>query len=191
MTRTLTLIAALGLLGGAFAEDKIPAHPYVKIETTEGNILMELDGKRAPFTVKHFLALVDDGYYDGLIFHRVIPDFMAQTGAYTPDMKSRESEGSIPNESGNGLENIRGTVAMARTAEPHSANAQFFINVNDNMSLNPRADRWGYAVFGYVIEGMEVVDKIVSVRTGPAGQFSQDVPMIPIVIKKLSRYEFE
>ena len=186
--RGLLLIALAGIAGAA---DKVPAHPYIQIETTEGTIRLELDGRRAPLTVAHFLKLVDSGYYDGTIFHRVIPDFMAQAGGYTPNMKSKEPEGSIPNESGNGLQNFRGTIAMARTNDPHSANAQFFINVNDNTSLDPRADRWGYAVFGYVIEGMDVVDKIATVRTGPAGKFRQDVPIVPIVIKKMARYEFE
>jgi len=190
-TTLLCLIPLMAATTLALAADKVPAHPHVQIETTEGTIRLELDGRRAPITVGHFLELVDSGYYDGTIFHRVIPGFMAQAGGYTPNMKSKEPEGNIPNESGNGLENLRGTVAMARTGDPHSANAQFFINVADNDALNPRPDRWGYAVFGYVIEGMDVVDKIVSVPTGPAGQFRSDVPVAPIVIKKMARFEFE
>ena len=180
----------------AMAADEVPAHPYVKIETTEGNIVLELDGKQAPLTVGHVLKLVDSGFYNGLIFHRVKPGFMAQGGGFTPGFKLKENDDTIPNESGNGLSNLRGTIAMARTGDPHSANSQFFINVsNENIRLDPNKNTvggsWGYTVFGYVIEGMEVVDKIVSVQTGPQGPFNSDVPLIPIVIKKMSRYTFE
>jgi len=192
-----TLMALILGLSCTFAlgADEVPAHPYVKIETTEGDVILELDGREAPITVSHFLNLVDSGFYDGLIFHRVIPDFMVQGGGYTPGIKLKESDGSIVNESGNGLTNIRGTIAMARTGDPHSANSQFFINVGNNVRLDPNKNTtgggWGYTVFGFVIEGMEVVDKIVSVQTGPQGQFRTDVPIIPIVIKKMSRYTFE
>ena len=185
-TLLLSCVAVVGL-----AQDKVPAHPYVMLETSEGNIVLELDGRRAPLTVSNFLQLVDGGYFDGTIFHRVIPGFMIQGGGYTPGLKLKEpDEGMIPNESGNGLRNLRGTIAMARKTDPHSAMAQFFINVADNSGLNPQADRWGYAVFGNVIQGMEVVDKIVSAERGPAGRFSADVPVVPIVINKASRYEF-
>jgi cyclophilin family peptidyl-prolyl cis-trans isomerase len=179
----------------AQAADPVPAHPYVKLETSEGNIVLELDGKQAPLTVGHFLGLVDSGFYDGLSFHRVIPGFMSQGGGFTPGLKRKEDDGTIPNESGNGLSNLRGTIAMARTGDPHSANSQFFINVADNQRLDPTKQafngRWGYTVFGQVIEGMEVVDKIVSVQTGPQGPFQSDVPVVPIIIKKASRYTFE
>lgn len=179
----------------AVAADSVPAHPYIQMETTEGNIILELDGKQAPITVAHVLKLVDSGFYDGLVFHRVIPGFMAQGGGFTPGLKLKESDESIPNESGNGMSNVRGTIAMARTGDPHSANSQFFINVANNDRLDPNKSStsasWGYTVFGFVIEGMEVVDKIVSVQTGPQGQFRSDVPMVPIVIKKMSRYAFE
>lgn len=171
--------------------DDVPAHPYIKFETTEGDIILELDGRRAPITVHNFLTLVDAGYFDNTIFHRVIADFMIQGGGYTPSMNLKEEENFIANESGNGLANGRGTISMARRSAPHTANAQFFINVKDNHALNPRPDRWGYTVFGNVIQGMEVVDAISKVRTGPAGEFSQDVPIVPIVIKTASRYEFE
>jgi cyclophilin family peptidyl-prolyl cis-trans isomerase len=177
------------------AADKVPAHAYVKLETSEGNIVLELSGRQAPLTVGHFLHLVDSGFYDGLIFHRVIPGFMAQGGGFTPGLKIKEDGRTIPNESGNGLSNVRGTIAMARTGDPHSANSQFFINVADNQRLDPKKDMirgsWGYTVFGQVIEGMDVVDKIVSVQTGPQGEFQKDVPVIPIIIKKASRYTFE
>lgn len=190
----VTLI--LGLVGSfAIAADDVPPHPYIQIVTTEGAIILELDGRQAPITVGHFLRLVDSGFYDGTIFHRVIPGFMAQAGGHTPDLKLKETADMIPNESGNGLSNVRGTVAMARTGNPHSANSQFFINVADNTRLDPNKDvsrgSWGYTVFGQVIEGMDVVDKIVSAQTGPAGPFPKDVPIIPIVIKKMSRYTFE
>ena len=186
----LGLTVTLGL-----AADEVPPHPYIEIVTTEGTIILELDGKQAPLTVGHILKLVDAGFYDGLIFHRVIPGFMAQTGAHTPDLTLKEDDVKVPNESGNGLSNVRGTVAMARTGDPHSANSQFFINVADNSRLDPGkklvGGTWGYTVFGSVIQGMEVVDKIVSVETGPQAHFAKNVPVIPIVIKEMSRYTFE
>jgi len=189
--KTFLKIALLVTLAmAANAADKVPAHPAIRIETTEGVILLELDGRRAPITVGHILQLVDSGFYDGTIFHRVIPGFMAQGGGFTPDLKIKKVNSTIVNESGNGLENLRGTIAMARQGYPHSANTQFFINVSDNTSLDPHPDRWGYTVFGNVIEGMEVVDKIVAVQTGPAGKFKSDVPVAPIIIKKMARFEF-
>ena len=186
----------LGLLSTfALAADEVPAHPYIKLETSEGDIVLELDGRQAPLTVGHFLKLVDSGFYGGLIFHRVIPGFMAQGGGYTPGLKLKEDDTTIPNESGNGLTNARGTIAMARTSDPHSANSQFFINVVDNTRLDPNKSKmggtWGYTVFGMVIEGMDVVDKIVNARTGPQGEFAKDVPVVPIIINKASRYTFE
>ncbi len=191
MKRTLCLAFLCAFAVSGLAQERVPAHPHVKLETTEGTIVLELDGRRAPLTVGNFLNLVDGGYFDGTVFHRVIPNFMIQGGGYTPDLKAKETGNPIPNESGNGLPNMRGTIAMARTSDPHSAQAQFFINVNDNDSLNPQPDRWGYAVFGYVIEGMEVADKIANVRTGPAGQFSRDVPVVPIVLNKASRVVYD
>ena len=186
ITLALTLASSLAL-----AADKVPAHPHILIETTMGDIKLELEGKLAPITVGHVLKLVDSGFYDGLIFHRVIPGFMAQGGGFTPGLERKEDDASIPNESGNGMSNVRGTVAMARTNDPHSANTQFFINVADNVRLDPGNNSWGYAVFGYVIEGMEIVDEIVSVRTGPQGKLRSDVPMVPIVIKKMSRVTYD
>jgi cyclophilin family peptidyl-prolyl cis-trans isomerase len=190
--RKIMITLALALASSlALAADKVPAHPHILIETTMGDIKLELEGKLAPITVGHFLKHVDSGFYDGLIFHRVIPGFMAQAGGFTPGLELKEDDASIPNESGNGMSNVRGTVAMARTNDPHSANTQFFINVADNVRLNPDNNRWGYAVFGYVIEGMEVVDEIVSVRTGPQGKLRSDVPMVPIVINKMSRVTYD
>ena len=176
----------------AMGQDRVPAHPYVKLETSEGDILLELDGRRAPITVANFLKLVDDGYFDNTIFHRVIPNFMIQGGGYTPSLTLKEPEDEgIFNESGNGLRNTPGTIAMARTSEPHTAKAQFFINVGNNTSLNPNPDDWGYAVFGIVIEGMDVVTRISEARTGPQGNLSRDVPQIPIIINKAARFTFE
>ncbi len=191
MKRLLLPLILLATTTVAVAQDKVPAHPYIKFETTEGDIVLELDGRRAPLTVGNFLELVDSGYFDGTVFHRVIPNFMIQGGGYTPGLKLKEPIDVIVNESGNGLRNSRGTIAMARQTDPHTAMAQFFINVKDNNSLNPARDHWGYAVFGFVIEGMDVVDTIANVRTGSQGEFSSDVPQIPILIKKASRYEFE
>ena len=185
-------ILALVLTGSlALAADKVPAHPHILVETTLGDIKLELEGKLAPITVGHFLELVDSGFYDGLIFHRVIPGFMVQGGGFTPGLERKEDDAAIPNESGNGMSNMRGTIAMARTSDPHSANTQFFINVVDNVNLNPGNNRWGYAVFGYVIEGMEVVDKIAAVKTGPQGKLRSDVPVVPVVIKKMSRVTYD
>ena len=190
--RKIMITLALALASSlALAADKVPAHPHILIETTMGDIKLELEGKLAPITVGHILKLVDSCFYDGLIFHRVIPGFMAQAGGYTPGLELKEDDARIPNESGNGMSNVRGTIAMARTNDPHSANTQFFINVADNVRLDPGTNRWGYAVFGYVIEGMEVVDEIVSVRTGPQGKLRSDVPMVPIVIKKMSRVTYD
>ncbi len=168
-----------------------PAHPYVEMITTEGRILIELDGRGSPYTVDHFLKLVDAGFYDGLIFHRVMPDFMIQSGGYTPGLDLREDAKTIPNESGNGRSNLRGTIAMARHTEPHTANSQFFINVVDNTRLDPGKNNWGYTVFGFVIEGMDVVDKIAAVETAKRSEAHTHVPVIPVVIKSLSRFEWE
>lgn len=191
MRETLCLICLAAFAAAGFAQDRIPAHPHIKLETTEGDIVIELDSRRAPVTVRNFLELVDGGYYDGTVFHRVIPNFMIQAGGFTRNLEPKEPGDFIVNESGNGLSNVRGTIAMARTADPHSAKAQFYINVNDNYSLDPQPDRWGYAVFGYVIEGMEVADAIANARTGPAGQFSKDVPVVPIVITRASRVVYD
>ena len=195
MKNTLLILLLTLSCTFACAADKVPAHPHIEVVTTEGTFKLELDGKAAPLTVANFLKLVDSGFYDGTVFHRIIPGFMAQGGGYTAGLKLKENDDSIPNESGNGLTNIRGTIAMARTADPHSANSQFFINVDNNVRLDPNKNTlggsWGYTVFGLVIEGMEVVDKIVAVRTGPQGEFRTDVPIVPIIIKKMSRYTFE
>jgi len=159
----------------------------VKLETSEGNIVLELDITRAPLSVLNFMKYVREGFYDGTIFHRVIKDFMIQGGGFTPELERKIPNAPILNEADNGLKNIRGTISMARTNDPHSATAQFFINVTDNPFLNhsgktPRG--WGYAVFGRVIKGMNVIDKIRNQRTGPNGPFRSDVPMKMILIHK-------
>jgi len=187
MRKTITALLLLAALQPGLAANDVPNHALVAIETTEGTIVIELDGRRAPVTVKNFLELVDSGYYEGLIFHRVIPDFMIQAGAFNRDLDKKEPDTTIFNESGNGLSNLSGTIAMARLQGPHTAMAQFFINVADNRSLDPKPERWGYAVFGYVVDGMDVVVKISKVRAGPAGRFSSDVPVVPIIIKKVTR----
>jgi cyclophilin family peptidyl-prolyl cis-trans isomerase len=161
-------------------------NPVVVIETSMGNIKVELFQDEAPITVKNFLQYVDDKHYDGTIFHRIIADFMIQGGGMTPEMKERNTRLPIKNESYNGLSNKRGTIAMARTGKPDSATAQFFINVKDNTQLDrPRspksAEDVGYCVFGKVIEGMDVVDRIRLVPT------SQDVPIEPVIIKSIRR----
>jgi len=177
------------------AANRVPAHPHIEVETTEGTFKLELDGKAAPLTVTNFLELVDSGFYDGTLFHRVIPGFMAQGGGYTPGFKEKQSAKTVPNESGNGLSNLRGTIAMARTGDPHSADSQFFINVANNVeTLDPVKHtirgRWGYTVFGYVIEGMEVVDTIVNAESATNGPGGAPTPIVPIVIKKMSRVTY-
>ena len=165
-------------------------NPIVLIETTMGNITIELDMQNAPNTSENFLAYVDDGYYVGTTFHRVIPNFMIQGGGITADMQDKPSKRApIKNEANNGLRNDRGTLAMARTGDPHSATSQFFINHKDNDFLNFTAETaqgWGYAVFGKVIDGMDVVDAIAQVPTGNKGGH-QNVPLEPITITATSR----
>ncbi len=163
--------------------------PVVVIETSMGNITVELWEEKAPVTVKNFLAYVDEGFFDGTVFHRVIKDFMIQGGGFTSDMKQKDTKGAIRNEARPELKNERGTIAMARTAVVHSATAQFFINVADNEFLDQKdktPQGFGYAVFGKVVEGMDVVDKIVHVKTTSSGPF-QDVPKEPVIIKSIKR----
>jgi len=161
------------------------AAPFVEMQTSMGTIVIELDSEKAPITVKNFLQYTKDGFYNGTIFHRVIDGFMIQGGGFTKDMGEKPTGAQIPNEAKNGLKNTRGTIAMARRAEPHSATAQFFINHKDNSALDyPSQDGWGYAVFGKVTQGLDVVDKIAKVRTGNRGMF-QDVPVEPVVIQSV------
>ena len=158
----------------------------VKLTTNHGDIVIELDAEKAPETVKNFLAYVEAGHYDNTIFHRVINGFMIQGGGFEPGMKQKATQAPVKNEANNGLKNEAGTIAMARTQDPHSATAQFFINVADNDFLNFKAENvqgWGYCVFGRVSEGMDVVNKIKGVKTGTSG-FHQDVPKEDVVIQR-------
>jgi peptidyl-prolyl cis-trans isomerase B (cyclophilin B) len=158
----------------------------VKLTTNFGAITLQLDAEKAPKTVENFLAYVADGHYDNTIFHRVIKGFMIQGGGFGPGMKEKDTRDPIDNEAANGLKNKRGAIAMARTGDPHSATAQFFINLVDNDFLDfkaPSGQGWGYCVFGEVIEGMDVVDQIKGVRTGNKG-FHQDVPVDDVIIEK-------
>ena len=160
----------------------------VLITTTVGPITLELDAENAPKTVENFLSYVTDGFYNGTIFHRVIDNFMIQGGGFCADMEQKETRAPVENEANNGLKNDRGTIAMARTQDPHSATAQFFINVQDNDFLNHTAENiqgWGYAVFGKVTDGEDVLDKIRCVQTG-SQMGHQDVPMEPIIIESIA-----
>ncbi|HKE93881.1 MAG TPA: peptidylprolyl isomerase [Povalibacter sp.] len=157
----------------------------VRVYTSAGSFLIELDAKRAPLTVANFLEYVRAGHYGGTLFHRVVANFVIQGGGYDEQYVEKPTRAGVPNESGNGLSNRRGTVGIARTSDPHSANAQFYINLADNPSLDPQSSRWGYAVFGKVIEGMSVVDQIGSVATGATGPFESDAPLKPVVIEKI------
>jgi len=154
----------------------------IKLTTNHGVITLELDAEKAPKSVANFIAYVEAGHYDNTIFHRVIDGFMIQGGGFEPGMKQKPVKAAIANEAGNGLKNKRGSVAMARTSDPHSATAQFFINVVDNGFLDfqaPSGNGWGYCVFGGVVEGMDVVDKIRAIKTGP-----QDVPKETVIIER-------
>lgn len=157
----------------------------VRMQTNKGNVVIELDVNRAPLSVANFLEYVRAGHYDGTIFHRVIGNFVAQGGGYDEKQVEKPVRATVPNESGNGLSNRRGTVAMARTGAPHSATAQFYINLADNVALDPQASRWGYAVFGRIVEGMDVIDAIGSVETGQVGTFKSDAPLKAVVIQKM------
>ncbi len=158
----------------------------IKLQTNHGTMSLELDAAKAPKTVENFLGYVRSGFYDGTIFHRVIDGFMIQGGGFEPGMKQKATKSPVQNEAANGLRNDAYTVAMARTSDPHSATAQFFINVADNGFLNhsaPTAQGYGYCVFGRVVEGKEVVDKIRKVRTGGKGMH-QDVPLEDVIIER-------
>ena len=180
----LTII--LAVLASLVSFAATAAGPQVELRTSMGAIVLELDPAAAPKTVENFVQYVKDGHYNGTIFHRVIPGFMIQGGGFTPEMKEKPTRASIRNEAGNGLRNATGTIAMARTPDPHSASSQFFINVDDNRALDfraPTAEGHGYAVFGKVVKGMDVVNRIVKVPTGRRGPHD-DVPVKPVVIER-------
>jgi len=184
----VALAIALGLASiSSYAEESDV--PRVRLTTSKGEMVIELAKDRAPVTVKNFLQYVESGFYNGTIFHRVIEGFMIQGGGFGTDFDRKQTRSAIPNEANNGMRNQRYTISMARTNAPHSATAQFFINSEDNTNLDhqaPTARGWGYAVFGRVVEGQDVVDSISQVPTGPGGPFSRDTPREPIVIKEAS-----
>jgi peptidyl-prolyl cis-trans isomerase A (cyclophilin A) len=175
---TAVLLLTSGVAGAA-------EYPRVRIETTAGDFVVELDRGRAPLTVENFLQYAIDGHYDGTIFHRVINNFVIQGGGYTVDREAKPTQPSIPNESGNGLSNERMTIAMARGNDPHTADSQFYVNLAENVALDPKATRWGYAVFGRVIEGFNIIDDIGHRATISAGAFT-NLPDVPIIIEKVS-----
>lgn len=171
--------------------EKMSSNPKIKLETSKGTMILELDAEKAPKSSENFVKYVNDGFYDGLIFHRVIPNFMVQGGGMNPDMSEKGNKTPIQNEANNGLKNDRGTIAMARTNDPHSATSQFFINLKDNDFLNHTSETpagWGYAVFGKVTAGMDVVNKIKEVKTTvKAGH--QDVPAEDVIIESAELVE--
>jgi cyclophilin family peptidyl-prolyl cis-trans isomerase len=186
---TVLFAAMAGAMVAGFADPAAAADkkPVVVIKTSMGTIEAELWPGKAPKTAENFLGYVKKGFYDGLIFHRVIPRFMIQGGGFTPKMKKKDTGDPIKNEARADVPNERGTLAMARTPDPHSATAQFFINLVDNDFLNHKSKTprgWGYCVFGKVVEGMDVVDKIAKVKTGRHGRF-RDVPEEPVVIESI------
>ncbi len=213
----ISLLFAIAILAGCTAEQApapaedatslvttgvAPAVAFVEVSTTAGDFTLQLDGKAAPLTVAHFLRNVDSGFYKGTIFHRVIPGFMIQGGGYDEQLNLRETSETIPNESGNGLANLRGTIAMARTQDPHSAGTQFFINVVNNVSDDPSTanldpvkhttqGRWGYTVFGFVLSGMETVDLIAQDETRPNGPGGAPMPIVPVIIENMTRVQPE
>ena len=190
MKKLITACAIVLLL--AANSSVFASNPKVRMETTKGVVVIELYPDKAPKTVENFLRYVNEGKYDGTIFHRVIKRFMNQGGGFTPDFKKVETFAPIKNEADNGLKNKRGTIAMARTGDPHSATNQFFVNTVDNAFLDhtSKSSRgWGYCVFATVVDGMDVMDRIAKVPTGANGPFQQDVPMEEILIQKVSVVE--
>jgi peptidyl-prolyl cis-trans isomerase A (cyclophilin A) len=181
MNRLLLLLFLLAASLGASAA------PRVELQTSQGKIVLELDAKKAPKTVANFLQYAKEGFYEGTIFHRVIPNFMIQGGGLTPDMVQKPTRTPVENEAKNGLRNKRGTIAMARLSDPHSASTQFFINLIDNRNLDSTSafDGWGYTVFGKVTEGMDIVDKIAKSPTGRRSPH-EDVPLEPIIIQSVT-----
>ena len=182
------LLAALTLLAGPPARAQgAPPNPEVRVTTNMGSFVIELRPNRAPLTVADFLHYVREGFYTNTLFHRVVASFVIQGGGHsaTPPYALKPTDSPVVNESGNGLENKRGTVGLARAAGPHTGNCQFYVNLVDNPELDPLPTRWGYAVFGKVIEGMDVVDRIGVVPTGAFGPFKSDAPLTPVVIQSI------
>ena len=191
LAATLVALLAMPLAGVAVAaSSSAPApelpHPQVRVVTNMGSFVIELYPDRAPLTVVEFLRYVKEGQYTNTLFHRVIPGFLIQGGGFSAiDESVKPTHGSLPNESGNGLQNKRGFVGLARTEAPHSGNCQFYINMADNPELDPLPVRWGYTVFGKVIDGQDVLDRISTVPTGPEGRFKSDAPLTHVVIQKV------
>lgn len=200
LLRSLVLLAALAGLapvaGAAEPAKPAPAEAapatqpadgpptHVRFETNMGSFTVELAASRAPLTVANFINYVRSGYYTGAIFHRVIANFVVQGGGFDEKLQPKNAATTVPNESGNGLSNKRGTVGLARGESPHSGNAQFYVNLTDNDDLDPTPLRWGYTVFGKIVEGFDVVERMGHVPTGSMGPFTRDAPIDPIVIKK-------
>ena len=182
MKRLIMFLALLPLAGVATASD--PLAPRVRIETSAGDFVIQLDAVRAPLTAQNFLRYVRDGFYDGTVFHRVVEGFVVQGGGFDRSYALKPTAGPVVNESGNGLSNRRGWVGLARGDSPHSGTSQFYVNVVDNPGLNPLPTRWGYAVFGQVVEGMDVVDRISHVPTGAVGPFGAEAPLTPVLLRR-------
>ena len=174
-------VLVLACAGAAHATDE----PRVRVSTSLGDFVIELNPERAPLTVANFLGYVKEGHYTNSLFHRVIANFMIQGGGLTAQYTLKPVHPPIPNESGNGLQNVRGAVGLARTAAPHSGDAQFFVNVGNNADLDPLPTRWGYTVFGKGVEGMDVVDRISVQPTGAVATLKSDVPLTPVVIRSI------
>jgi cyclophilin family peptidyl-prolyl cis-trans isomerase len=170
------------------AKPAAPAYaPQVLVVTSMGNFTIELNPERAPLTVANFMVYVDQGHYTNTLIHRAVANFVIQGGGFNVDYTPKVAPAKVPNESGNGLSNLRATVGLARTQDPHGGNAQFYVNLNDNPALDPNASRWGYAVFGRVVDGMEVVDRIGNVATGAHGIIKEETPLKPVIIQKIER----
>jgi cyclophilin family peptidyl-prolyl cis-trans isomerase len=200
---TMALVSALLMRAGGAAEtppvaassaaqksaeaEPADTSPHVRVVTSMGNFTIELNAERAPLTVANFLKYVDQGHYTGTIFHRVVNNFVIQGGGYDADYKLKPAAIKTFNESGNGLTNQRGTIGLARTREPHGGDCQFYVNLADNGALDPNQSRWGYAVFGKVLDGMDVVDRIGNQATGPKGPFKEDSPLKPVLIERIER----
>jgi cyclophilin family peptidyl-prolyl cis-trans isomerase len=182
--RALLALLLTAVTWPAAAQDPAPGKLLVRFDTTAGSFTVALDAARAPLSAASLARYAADGHYNGTIFHRVVPGFAIQGGGYTADGTERPARATVPNESGNGLTNRRGTVALARGPDPHSAGAEFYVNLADNINLDPRPDRWGFAVIGAVVQGMDVVERIGAVPTGARGPFRADAPLEPVVITR-------
>src|SRR5688572_21616184 len=184
MPRAIAILLALLLPLPALAQAPSTLAPRVRFETSVGAFVVEVDAVRAPLTAENFLRYVREGAYDGTVFHRVIANFVVQGGGYDERLAERAARGQTPNESGNGLSSRRGTLGLAREESPHSGSSQFYVNLGDNAGLDPLPSRWGYAVFGRVVEGMDVLDKIGYMRTETVESFGPDVPVDRPVVRR-------